>query len=81
MDDEPPDTINHLLRDYEKTFGDLKRKDRLEREASTTFAELAAKVKAEIDRRTGADRRVEPRPTGDRRLRNEIQPSDTVEST
>ncbi len=80
MEDEPPDTITHLLRDYEKTFDDLKRKDRLEREASTTFAELAAKVKAEIDRRTGIDRRAEPRATGDRRIKNEIQPSDTAES-
>ena len=80
MDDEAPDAITHLLRDYEKTLHDLKRKDRLVKEAPTAFAELAAKVKAEVDRRTGIDRRAEARRTGDRRLWNEMQPSDTVES-
>jgi len=80
MDDEPPDTINHLLRDYEKTLDDLKREDRLEKEAPTAFAELAAKVKAEVERRSGADRRAQPRRTGDRRICNEMLPSDTAES-
>jgi hypothetical protein len=80
MDDEAPDVITHLLRDYEKTFHNLKREDRLEKEASTMFSELAAKVKAEVDRRKGMDRRATPRVTTDRRVRNELQPSDTVES-
>ena len=80
MDDEPPDTITHLLRDYEKTLDDLKREDRLEEEAPTAFAELAAKVKAEVERRSGAERRAQPRRTGDRRVRNEMLPSDTAES-
>jgi hypothetical protein len=72
MDDEAPDVITHLLRDYEKTFHDLKREDRLEKEASTTFSELAAKVKAEVDRRTGIDRRTAPRVTPDRRVSKEL---------
>jgi len=81
MDDEAPDVITHLLRDYEKTLDDLKRQHRLEQEAPTAFAELAAKVKAEVDRRTGLDRRTQPRSTADRRTRSESQLSDTVEST
>jgi hypothetical protein len=80
MDDEAPDVITHLLLHYEKTFDDLKREHRLEREAPTAFAELAAKVKAEVDRRSGIDRRAAPRAATDRRVRNEMQPSDTVES-
>jgi hypothetical protein len=81
MDDDGPDVITHLLRDYERTFHNLKRQDRLEKEASTTFSELAAKVKAEVDRRNGIDRRTTPRVTSDRRVRNELQPPGTVEST
>ena len=73
MDDDAPDTITHLLRDYEKTLDDLKREQRLEKEAPTTFAELAAKVTAEVERRSGAERRGKPRTTGDRRVRNEMR--------
>jgi hypothetical protein len=80
MDDEAPDVITDLLRDYERTFHTLKRQDRLEKEASTTFSELAAKVKAEVDRRNGIDRRAAPRAATDRRVRNELQSPDTVES-
>ena len=67
MDDEAPDVINHLLRDYEKTLDSLKKEHRLVQDAPTTFAELAASVKAEVDRRSGVDRRVDPRATADRR--------------
>ena len=77
--DRESDAINHLLRDYEKTFDDLKRENRLETEARFAFAELAAKVKAEVDRRTGADRRATPRAVPDRRVHNQTEPSDTVE--
>ena len=80
MEDDAPDTITHLLRDYEKTLDDLKRERRLEKEAPTTFAELAAKVTAEVERRSGAERRGKPRKTGDRRVQNEKLPSDTAES-
>jgi hypothetical protein len=56
MDDEAPDVITHLLRDYEKTLDALKKEHRLVQEAPTKFAELAAKVKAEVERRSGVDR-------------------------
>ena len=80
MEDEAPDTITHLLRDYEKTLDDLKREHRLEKEAPTAFAELAAKVKAEVERRSGAERRARSRWTPDRRVSDETVPPDTVES-
>jgi hypothetical protein len=80
MEDDAPDTITHLLRHYERTLDDLKREQRLEKEAPTTFAELAAKVTAEVERRSGAERRGKPRRTGDRRVQNEKLPSDTAES-
>jgi hypothetical protein len=80
MEDEPADTITHLLRDYEKTLEDLKRAHRLEKEAPTAFAELAAKVKAEVERRGGAERRARSRMTPDRRVSNGMPPPDTVES-
>jgi hypothetical protein len=67
MDDEAPDVINHLLRDYEKALDSLKKEHRLVQDAPTTFAELAARVKAEVDRRSGVDRRADPRATADRR--------------
>ena len=81
-DDSESDAVNHLLRDYEKTLDDLKRENRLEKEARFAFAELAAKVKAEVDRRTGIDRRAAPRDVPDRRVHNQKEPSesDTVES-
>jgi hypothetical protein len=81
-DDSESDVVNHLLRDYEKTLDDLKRENRLEKDARFAFAELAAKVKAEVDRRTGADRRATPRAVPDRRVNNQNEPSDsdTVES-
>jgi hypothetical protein len=76
MDDEA-DVITHLLRDYEKTLDDLKKEHRLVQEAPTKFAELAAKVKAEVERRSGVDRRASARPTADRR--NRVPRSDTAE--
>jgi hypothetical protein len=80
MDDEAPDVITHLLRDYEKSLDALKKEDRLVQEAPTKFAELAAKVKAEVERRTGMDRRAGPRPTPDRRGRTETTAPDAVDS-
>ena len=79
MDDEP-DIITHLLRDYEKALDTLKKEHRLVQEAPTKFAELAAKVKAEVERRSGVDRRAAARPTVDRRGRIEMPGSDTPES-
>jgi hypothetical protein len=76
MDDEA-DVITHLLRDYEKTLDDLKKEHRLVQEAPTKFAELAAKVKAEVERRSGVDRRASTRPTADRRSCGPL--SDTAE--
>ena len=79
-DDKESDAITHLLRDYEKTLDDLKREDRLEQEAPTTFAELAAKVKAEVERRTAEQTGdAQPRATERRVDRRELQPSETVE--
>jgi len=80
VDDGESDAINHLLRDYEKTLDGLKRDDRLQEQASTTFAELAAKVKAEVDRRRGVDRRAEVRATERRAVRTQHEPSETAES-
>ena len=80
VDDGESDTINRLLRAYEKTLDGLKRDDRLQEQASTTFAELAAKVKAEVDRRRGIDRRAEARATERRAMRPQHQPSETAES-
>jgi hypothetical protein len=80
MDDEAPDVITHLLRDYEKTLDALKKEHRLVQEAPTKFAELAAKVKAEVERRSGVDRRSAARPTAERRGRIEMPRSDTAES-
>jgi len=79
-DDGEPDTINHLLRDYEKTLDGLKRQDRLQEHASTTFAELAAKVKAEVDRRAGVDRRAHARGPERRAIQTHPQPSESAES-
>jgi hypothetical protein len=79
MDDEA-DVITHLLRDYEKTLDDLKKEHRLVQDAPTKFAELAAKVQAEVERRSGVDRRAAARPTAERRGRIENLQSDTAES-
>jgi hypothetical protein len=79
MDDEA-DVITHLLRDYEKTLDDLKKEHRLVQDAPTKFAELAAKVQAEVERRSGVDRRAAGPPTAERRGRIENLQSDTAES-
>jgi hypothetical protein len=79
-DDGESDPINHLLRNYEKTLDVLKREDRLQEQASTTFAELAAKVKAEVDRRSGIDRRAHARASERRAVRTREQLSETAES-
>lgn len=69
MDDHTPDAITSLLLAYEKVLKRLKRRRTLTANASTTFAELASRVDAEIDRRSGVERRADLRATLDRRER------------
>lgn len=67
MDEQSPDPITRLLRDYEKALERLKRQRTLTEHAPTTFGELASRVEAEIERRSGVDRRAGVRGTTERR--------------
>lgn len=70
MDDQTPDAMTSLLLAYEKVLKRLKRRRTLTANASTTFAELATRVDAEIDRRSGVERRGDFRATTNRRDRS-----------
>jgi hypothetical protein len=54
------DEINAMLVAYEKTLQQLKATDRLSDEGAQTFGDLAAKLRAVIERRVTADRRGVP---------------------
>jgi hypothetical protein len=68
-DTDPSKDIQAALEDCEDQVDNLKRENRLLREASRTFGALAERLNAslESERRDGADRRSSPRPSGDRR--------------
>ncbi len=57
-DHSSPDPITCLLGAYEKALKRLKRDRTLIERAPKTFGELAARVEAEIERRSGVDRRA-----------------------
>lgn len=69
MDDESSDPITSLLHAYEKALKRLKRQQTLTEHAPTTFRELASRVTAEIERRSGVQRRAVVRSTTERRER------------
>ena len=67
MTEKDDDPIIDMLRECEKTLNELKEKQKLAEVGLKPFADLAAKVRAEIERRAGADRRNEVRQTPERR--------------
>jgi len=67
MTENNHDPITAMLHECETALTDLKAKHKLTEDGVKPFAELASKVRAEIDRRAGVDRRAVPRETPDRR--------------
>lgn len=67
MTEKDDDPITDMLRECERTLNELKEKHKLAEVGLKPFADLAAKVRAEIERRAGADRRNEVRKTPERR--------------
>jgi hypothetical protein len=61
------DEVAAVLRDCEEALIELKESDRLLQDGHQAFAALASKMRAEIERRSGLDRRTGPRVTNDRR--------------
>ena len=63
------EAIVEALQDCEHQVDQLKRENRLLRDASRTFGALAERLNAtlETERRRNSDRRAQPRPTEDRR--------------
>lgn len=62
-EDEPVDPVLEVLTEYEKKLRILEQNDQLEGEAQQTFGSLVA----ELERRTGSERRANAREAVDRR--------------
>ena len=69
---EEHDHITLVLRECEETLRTLATQGRLQDGALSAFLNLASKVAQEMDRRKGADRRVEERGTPDRRTNEAV---------
>jgi hypothetical protein len=65
--EEESDEIAEVLRACEETLSVLKENHRLVQDSGKAFAELASKMRAEIERRSGAERRTGTRDDTDRR--------------
>jgi hypothetical protein len=62
-DEHPPDPVLEVLTEYEDKLRTLHQNDRLAEEAQRTFGALVT----ELERRSGADRRRDPRAGQERR--------------
>jgi hypothetical protein len=62
-DEHPPDPVLEVLTEYEDKLRTLHQNDRLAEEAQRTFGALVT----ELERRSGPDRRREPRAGQERR--------------
>jgi hypothetical protein len=69
MADQDSDEIADLLRGCEEALSELKENHRLVQDGGKAFAELASKLRVEMERRSGADRRAQSRAADDRRRR------------
>jgi hypothetical protein len=61
MADQDHDEIADLLRECEDALIELKENQRLVQDGGKAFAELASRLRMELERRTGTDRRAEIR--------------------
>jgi hypothetical protein len=68
-DGRDPEAIAEALDECEHEVDQLKRENKLLRDASRTFGALAERLNATLatERRRNTDRRAQPRPTEDRR--------------
>lgn len=69
-----PDEVTTVLLECEETLRTLHQQRRLTAGALKSFSELAARLRGEMDRRQGRDRRANPRTTPERRLQGGAKP-------